>query len=82
MVKKFKRIVKEACKQKSNYFGYRAWTDHITTVIKYATILAKKLNADEEIVEIAAIFHDYASIVNKDLYPDHHIHGAKLAEKI
>ena len=50
--------------------------------MKYAKILSKKLDADEEICEIAALLHDYASIVNKDWYPEHHIHSARLAEEI
>ena len=82
MTSQFKKIVRDACKKKSNYFGYGIWTHHIKSVIKYATILAKRLNADSEVVEIAAIFHDYASVVDKKLYPKHHIHSAHLAEKI
>jgi len=50
--------------------------------VKWAKTLARKLNADEEIVEIAALLHDYASIVNINNYSDHHIRGAELAEEI
>jgi len=77
-----KKIVEEACKKKSNPFGYGAWTHHVSSVAKYAKILARKHNADEEIVELAALLHDYAGILDKKMYYDHHIHGARIAGEI
>jgi uncharacterized protein len=44
--------------------------------------MAKKIGANEEIVEIAALLHDYASVKDYKLYEDHHLHGAELAEQI
>jgi len=82
MIKEIARIVEDACKKKTNYFGYRIWTYHILYVVKYAKLMAKKLNADIEIVEIASLLHDYASIINYDFYEDHHIHSANEAEKL
>jgi|SRR6266849_2007977 len=37
---------------------------------------------DPEIVEVAALLHDYASVKDKSLYEGHHIHGPLEAEKI
>jgi len=34
------------------------WRDHVRLVRKYATLLAKKENADNHVVEIAALLHD------------------------
>ncbi|MFA6548252.1 MAG: HD domain-containing protein [Candidatus Magasanikbacteria bacterium] len=82
MIKKIAKMVELACKQKTNYFGYGAWTHHIVSVVKYAKLMAKKINADEEVVEIAALLHDYAGIKDYKLYEDHHLHGAELAERI
>jgi uncharacterized protein len=82
MIQEIKELVEKTCKKETNYFGYRAWKEHILPVVKFSKILADKLNADKEVVEIAALLHDYSSILNKDLYPDHHIHSAKLAEDI
>ena len=82
IIKEIEKTVEEACKKESNYFGYRAWTYHIFSAAKFAKILAEKLDADKEIVEIAALLHDYASVLNKELYQEHHIHGARLAEEI
>ncbi len=82
MIKEIAKIVENACKQKTNYFGYGAWTYHILYVVKYAKLMAEKFGADEEIVEVAALLHDYASVKDYKLYKDHHLHGAELAEQI
>lgn len=82
MIKKIAKIAETACKQKTNYFGCGVWKHHILPVVKYSKLMAKKLKADEEIVEIAALLHDYASVKNYKLYEEHHIHGAELAEQI
>ncbi len=82
MIEKIAKIVEDACKEKTNYFGYGIWKHHILLVVKYAKIMAKRLDANEEIVEIAALLHDYASVKDYALYKDHHIHGANEAEII
>lgn len=82
IVEEIKKIVEQACKKETNIFGYRAWFDHVLPTAKYARLLGKTLDADEEVVVIASLLHDYAGIVNKDMYPEHHAHGARLAEEI
>ncbi len=82
MIQEIAKIVEEQCKKATNYFGFGAWTHHILPVVKYAKLMAKKVGADEEIVEIAALLHDYASVKKHDLYENHHIHGAEEAEEI
>jgi uncharacterized protein len=82
MIEDIYKLIEGACRGKSNFFGYGAWSHHILLVIKYAKLMAEKLGADKEIVEIAALLHDYASVKDYSLYKDHHIHGAKLAEEI
>ena len=72
-------MVEEACAQESNIFGYGIWTHHITQVVKHGRQLAQLLGADVEIVELAAWLHDYASIKDAELYPEHHFHGAAIA---
>ena len=76
------KIVEEQCKSKDNIFGYSGWTCHIVSVVKYAKILAKEIGADEEMVELAALLHDYASVKDKNMYEEHHIYGAIEAERI
>lgn len=83
IIREIEKLVEDACKAKTNYSGYRAWTHHILIVVKYSKLLAKKLGANKEIVEIAALLHDYASIKDyKTYYDDHHVHGARLAGNI
>ncbi len=50
---------------------------HILPVVKISVEMAKELNADEQVVEIAAYLHDVTRILgNKET---HHITGAKYA---
>lgn len=82
MVKEIETIVEDACKSKSNAFGYGIWSHHIIHVVKYAKLLAEKLRADLEIVEVAALLHDYAGIKDSTMAEEHHIHGATEAQRI
>jgi predicted hydrolase (HD superfamily) len=81
IVDEVRKIVLDACNSPSNTFG-DVWGNHFAHVVMFAKDLAKRTGADEEIVEIAALLHDYASISNKDWCEDHHIKGAELAEGI
>ncbi|QUI23516.1 HD domain-containing protein [Vallitalea pronyensis] len=74
--------MEERCKSSDNIFGYGIWSHHIVSVVKYAKMLAEKIGADIEIVEIAALLHDYASIIDEQYIKDHHLHGAREAERI
>lgn len=78
--KTIENLVKKECKKHSNIYGYDAWSHHIAFVVKFSKMLAKKLKADREIVELAALLHDFGSI--KGDYENHHISGTKEAEKI
>ncbi len=75
-------IVEEASKKDTNIFGYEGWTYHVVIVVKYAKLLAERLGADKEIVEISALLHDYASVKDSAMYKEHHIYGAIEAERI
>lgn len=82
IIKEIETLVESACKKSTNHFGYSIWTHHILLVVKYSKLMAKKIGADEEVVEIASLLHDYAGISDYSLQDDHHIHGAKFAEEI
>ncbi len=59
------------------------WKYHLLPVINNAIMLAKKHDGDLEVVEIAALFHDYANLVDFEKYSEtHHIDSGKLAEPI
>ncbi|MGB8780295.1 MAG: HD domain-containing protein [Candidatus Bathyarchaeia archaeon] len=82
IVEKIRKLVEEECKKDTNTFGDQIWTYHILSVVRYGKFLARKLHADEEIVEIAALLHDIAGIKDRDNYENHHLLGAEEAEKI
>ncbi|WP_432406241.1 HD domain-containing protein [Wukongibacter sp. M2B1] len=82
IIPKIERIVEESCKKETNAFGYGIWSHHIVYVVKYSKVLAEKIGADKEVVELASLLHDYASIKKFEYYKEHHIYGAEEAEKI
>jgi putative nucleotidyltransferase with HDIG domain len=82
IVKKIRKLVEEECKKDTNIFGDEIWTYHVLSVARHARFLARKLHADEEIVEIAALLHDIAGIKDRGNYENHHLLGAEEAEKI
>lgn len=82
IVEEISIIVEEECKKDTNIYGYGIWTHHIKAVVRNSILLAKEFNADLEVVELAALLHDYASIKNKLFYKEHHIYGAIEAENL
>ena len=76
-----KQEVYSRARKTENKFGLGAYY-HIEAVAKNAEILADRYNADKEEVIIAAWLHDIASITDYNLYEEHHIYGAKIAQEI
>ena len=79
IVEKVKQFVEEECKKPTSKYGPEPYEYHFVQVHKYAKKLAGKLNADVEVVEIAALLHDIGSIICGR--GNHHITGAKIAEE-
>lgn len=71
--------VLEKYSQRKDYQGMITYNVHVKYVVEYAKELAKKLNANEEIVEIAALLHDIGRIDGTN--ENHHEVGAEYAEK-
>jgi uncharacterized protein len=82
IIKRIEQLVEEACRSDSNVFGYGIWTHHIKSVAEKAKELAIKFNADPEIVEIAALLHDYSGIKDYSLHKEHHSQSAIMAGEI
>lgn len=82
LIQEIEKIVEKACATDTNIFGYGIWTHHITEVAKQAKRIAPLFGADPEVVEIAALLHDYASVKDEALYEEHHLHGPIEAEQI
>lgn len=74
--------VERVCAAPTNAFGYGIWSHHILSVLAFGKKLADVTGADLEIVELAALLHDYAGIKDVGLEPGHHRHGAALAREL
>jgi len=80
IVEAVQKIVEKDCKKVLNIYGYDTWKHHIIPVVNFSKIMAKKLKANKEIVELAAFLHDIGGIRGDP--ENHHISGAKDAEII
>jgi uncharacterized protein len=79
IVEQIRKFVEEECKKPTSKYGYEPYEFHFIPVYNYATELAKRLGADIEVVQIAALLHDIGSIIEGR--ENHHITGAKIAEQ-
>lgn len=61
---------------------YDFWHEHIKYVYEESIELAKKYNADREIVSLGALLHDIALICKVGDRKDHHINGKIIAEDL
>lgn len=82
IIKEVYNEVKNRCMLPTNAYGVGAWENHIKLVYELAIINYQKYNADKNIVALAALLHDVASITNVDYTEHHHIIGAEMAESI
>jgi len=76
------KISKTACFSRKNVFKSETWDFHILPVVELSLELGRKLGADREVLELAALLHDHASVSDLKLYKNHHIHGAREAGEI
>ena len=42
----------------------QTWKYHLEPVVKNACMLAERYGADRDVVEVAALFHDYADLLD------------------
>lgn len=82
IIKDIYEEVKQRCMLPSNIFGPDDWDEHIKLVYKLATKNSSLYKADYNIVALASLLHDIASITNKDYVEKHHIIGAQIAEEL
>ena len=76
MREEIKTLILDLCKDKD-----WDWKSHIESVVKYSKILAKELNADEEVCEISAWLHDIIKIRDGQR-EQHHVKGSEEAGEI
>jgi uncharacterized protein len=79
IIEEIRKFVEEECEKPTSKYGYPPFHDHFVPTVKYAKELAKKLNADSEIVELAAWLHDIGSIIYGR--ENHHITSSEIAVK-
>lgn len=79
---KIYKEVKKRCQAPTNVYGIGAWSHHIKLVYDLAKKNAKMYNANQEIVALAALLHDIASVTDEKLTENHHIYGARIAENL
>ena len=82
IINKVYEEVKRRCEAETNFYGMGAWDHHIELVYKLAVANSKKYGANKDIVALAALLHDIASVTNKDYTEEHHIIGAEIAERL
>jgi uncharacterized protein len=71
-------LVKKYCKK--NYKHDDVFKNHIDAVRNYSLQLANEYHADKEVVEIAALLHDFTHIRDNN-HSIHELEGAKFASR-
>ncbi len=79
IIEKVKEFVKKECNKNTSKYGNDVYDYHFVPMVKYAKKLAKKQEADIEIVELSGWLHDIGSIIKGR--KDHHLTGSEIAEK-
>ena len=74
--------VKRRCEAPSNFYGIGAWDHHIKIVYELAKKYAEEYGANREVVSLAALLHDIASVTDPSYTEEHHIIGAEIAEEL
>lgn len=75
-------IAERAARAPANHYSDTVWDFHILPVVRFSGRLARALKADREIVELAALLHDHACLLDQKYYPEHHCHSARMARTI
>ncbi len=78
--KEVETLVKNACFK--TVTRDRIWEFHIIPVVRFSKELGGKFGADLEVLELAALMHDYANILDRKIEKDHHTRSAELAREI
>lgn len=84
IVNQIKKDVKKLCDEykKEATDNYDFWNEHIKYVYREAGVLAKRYDADEQIVLLGALLHDIALIKRVGKRDNHHVNGFKIAIKM
>lgn len=81
MIDSVKHYFIDISNQYENKSGYNYWDNHVKYVMQIAGDLAKEVGAELEIVEISAILHDVAKVLELRENESHNLVGAEVAEE-
>ena len=82
IVENIKEELIKRCNTYNQKYNYDFWNDHIKYVVKNSIELAKKYEADVEIVELGALLHDIAMPSEIGPREEHNIYGVKIADEL
>lgn len=82
MIDSVKHYFIDISNQYENKSGYNYWDNHVKYVTQIAGDLAKEVGADLEIVEISAILHDVAKVLELRENESHNLVGVEVAENL
>lgn len=82
IVEKIKEELIKRCNIYNEKYNYDFWNDHIKYVVKNSIELAKKYEADVEIVELGALLHDIAMPSEIGSREEHNVYGMKIADEL
>ncbi len=82
IVEHIKEELIKRCNTYNQKYNYDFWNDHIKYVVKNSIELAKKYEADVEIVELGALLHDIAMPSEIGPREEHNIYGVKIADEL
>ncbi len=75
-----REYVKTECYKET--FTRELYDNHIVVVAEFGAKLAKILNADFQVVQLAAYLHDFSSVHNFELLNEHRVKEAKVADEL
>jgi uncharacterized protein len=75
-------LVQADCLLPQNRFGAAFLPEHLAPVARFAGLLALRLGADREVVELAAWLHDLAAVRDFATLAVHPAEGARLARTL
>lgn len=82
IVENIKEELLKRCDAYNEKYSYDFWNDHIKYVVRNSVELAKKYDADVEIVELGALLHDIAMPSEIGPREEHNVYGAKIADEL
>lgn len=77
-----REYVAKACKRSENRLTEAFFNEHIQMVVDFSDQLSSKLNADREIVKIAAYLHDISAVLDFSSLPVHAVNSSEIAKSL